>query len=39
VTRRPGGRAINVGLFAMVVLSVLPVGLLQTWASVKYGYW
>jgi len=28
-----------VGLFAMVVLSVLPVGLLQTWASVKYGYW
>jgi len=31
--------AINAGLFAMVVLSVLPVGLLQTWASVKYGYW
>jgi hypothetical protein len=31
--------AINVGLFAMVALSILPVGLLQTWASVKYGYW
>ncbi len=31
--------AINVGLFAMVVVSVLPVGLLQTWASVKHGYW
>jgi nitric oxide reductase subunit B len=24
---------------AMVVISLLPVGLLQTWASVKYGYW
>ena len=23
----------------MVVISLLPVGLLQTWASVKYGYW
>jgi nitric oxide reductase subunit B len=31
--------AINIGLFAMVVLSMLPVGLLQTWASVKNGYW
>ena len=31
--------SINIGLFAMVVLSVLPVGLLQTWASVKHGYW
>jgi nitric oxide reductase subunit B len=31
--------SINIGLFAMVVVSVLPVGLLQTWASVKYGYW
>ena len=30
---------INFGLFAMVVFSVLPVGLMQTWASVKYGYW
>ncbi len=31
--------AINFGLFAMVVFSLLPVGLMQTWASVKYGYW
>lgn len=30
---------INVGLMAMVVISLLPVGLMQTWASVKYGYW
>jgi nitric oxide reductase subunit B len=31
--------AINVGLFAMVTLSLLPVGLMQTWASVTDGYW
>ncbi|MCX6134363.1 MAG: nitric-oxide reductase large subunit [Ignavibacteriales bacterium] len=31
--------SLNVGLMAMVVISLLPVGLLQTWASVKYGYW
>ncbi len=31
--------AINIGLFSMVVFSLLPVGLMQTWASVKYGYW
>ncbi len=31
--------AINIGLFAMVVLSLLPVGLMQTWASVEHGYW
>ena len=31
--------AINVGLFAMVTLSLLPVGLMQTWASVNDGYW
>jgi nitric oxide reductase subunit B len=30
---------INVGLAAMVLLSVLPVGLLQTWAAVDEGYW
>lgn len=30
---------INIGLFAMVTFSLLPVGLMQTWASVKYGYW
>jgi nitric oxide reductase subunit B len=31
--------SINIGLAAMVLLSVLPVGLLQTWASVDEGYW
>ncbi len=31
--------ALNVGLFAMCVGSLLPVGLLQTWASVEHGYW
>jgi nitric oxide reductase subunit B len=27
------------GLALMVSLSVLPVGLLQTWASVEHGMW
>ncbi|HXI31200.1 MAG TPA: cbb3-type cytochrome c oxidase subunit I, partial [Vicinamibacterales bacterium] len=31
--------SINIGLFAMVTLSLLPVGLMQTWASVEHGYW
>jgi nitric oxide reductase subunit B len=31
--------AINLGLGAMVMISVLPVGLLQTWAAVDKGYW
>jgi nitric oxide reductase subunit B len=31
--------ATNIGLFLMVVLSLLPVGLMQTWASVETGYW
>lgn len=31
--------AMNGGLMAMCVLSLLPVGLLQTWASVEHGYW
>lgn len=31
--------AINIGLMAMVAGSLLPVGLLQTWASVDVGYW
>lgn len=31
--------SINGGLMAMVVISLLPVGLMQTWASVEYGYW
>lgn len=30
---------INIGLAAMVLISVLPVGLLQAWASVEYGTW
>ncbi|MBI2420371.1 MAG: cbb3-type cytochrome c oxidase subunit I, partial [Ignavibacteriales bacterium] len=30
---------INTGLLSMVVLSLLPVGLMQTHASVKVGYW
>ncbi len=29
----------NLGLMAMVGLSLLPVGLAQTWASVETGYW
>lgn len=31
--------SINIGLFAMVVISLLPIGFLQTWASVEHGYW
>ncbi|MFN7988962.1 MAG: nitric-oxide reductase large subunit [Thermoanaerobaculia bacterium] len=31
--------AMNVGLAAMVVLSLLPIGLAQTWASVERGLW
>jgi nitric oxide reductase subunit B len=31
--------AMNAGLMAMIVLSLLPVGLLQTVASVQHGYW
>lgn len=31
--------SINVGLFLMVAISVLPVGLMQTWASVEVGMW
>jgi nitric oxide reductase subunit B len=31
--------AMNFGLMAMVVISLLPVGLMQTWASVEKGYW
>ncbi|MCU0681557.1 MAG: nitric-oxide reductase large subunit [Polyangiaceae bacterium] len=31
--------ALNGGLLAMVTLSVLPVGLMQTWAAVDRGYW
>ncbi|QEH34254.1 Nitric oxide reductase subunit B [Aquisphaera giovannonii] len=31
--------AINAGLALMVLMSLLPVGLLQTWASVEHGTW
>ena len=31
--------SINIGLAAMVVLSMLPLGLLQAWASVEIGTW
>jgi nitric oxide reductase subunit B len=30
---------LNIGLLAMVGLSLLPVGLMQTWAAVETGYW
>jgi len=31
--------SINIGLALMVLLSLLPVGLMQTWASVNVGMW
>lgn len=31
--------SINIGLSLMVLLSLLPVGLIQTWASVEHGMW
>jgi len=31
--------AINIGLALMVLVSLLPVGLMQTWASVQRGMW
>src|SRR5262249_55472837 len=31
--------AINVGLLLMVTLSLLPVGMMQTWAAVEHGTW
>lgn len=31
--------SMNVGLMVMVGLSLLPIGLAQTWASVENGYW
>ena len=30
---------LNLGLVFMVILSMLPIGLLQAWASVEYGTW
>lgn len=31
--------ALNIGLALMILLSLLPVGLMQTWASVEHGMW
>ncbi|MFZ1917787.1 MAG: nitric-oxide reductase large subunit [Terriglobales bacterium] len=31
--------AINIGLALMVLISMLPIGLMQVWASVEYGTW
>lgn len=31
--------SLNIGLSLMVLLSLLPVGLLQTWASIEHGMW
>lgn len=31
--------SINIGLTLMVLISLLPVGLMQTWASVEHGLW
>lgn len=31
--------SINLGLVFMVILSMLPVGLLQSWASIEHGTW
>lgn len=31
--------AVTIGLALMVLLSLLPVGLLQTWVSVEHGMW
>ncbi len=31
--------AMNIGLALMILLSLLPVGLAQTWASVEHGLW
>ncbi len=30
---------INIGLAAMVLISLLPIGFMQTWESVQSGYW
>ncbi len=31
--------AMNIGLALMILLSLLPVGLMQTWESVEHGMW
>jgi nitric oxide reductase subunit B len=36
---KTGFWGMNIGLLLMVVGSLLPLGLMQTWASVQNGYW
>ena len=31
--------SLNIGLALMILISMLPVGLMQAWASVEYGTW
>jgi nitric oxide reductase subunit B len=31
--------SLNAGLGAMVLFSILPIGLAQTWASIEHGLW
>lgn len=31
--------SINIGLLLQVLLSILPIGMIQVWASVEYGMW
>jgi len=31
--------SLNIGLGSMILFSLLPVGILQTWASIENGYW
>ena len=31
--------SVNIGLMAMILMSLLPIGLIQFAASVEYGYW
>jgi nitric oxide reductase subunit B len=31
--------SLNIGLMVMILISILPVGILQTIASIKYGMW
>jgi nitric oxide reductase subunit B len=31
--------SINIGLALMVLISILPIGLMQTWASIEHGMW
>ena len=36
---RPAFWSMNGGLVLMIALSLLPVGLMQTWASIEHGLW